>query len=300
MLARRIKAIEIVIMGFAVLSLMIGSIPLAFLVLFATGTQSVLRTDQVRILPQHLGRHVLLGGNGLVEAATFLSILLGTIYGGVVILLPGGRRSSVRFADGALRDCLSREPGAFPMRHRRHRAWRSRPTSSRHGPRAGLRQRAQGRVPRHPRHLLVLVPRDRIPVADSGLRARRAACGCGRVRTWSSGCSPSGSVRARWWRTGCCAAVSARATCRWRRSPSPSSSSTFGSLAAGRRSHGAAAGIGAFLADPWHWRVLVDLFAISFFGGTFVVPLFAIVQSRASPARRARVIAANNIWTPAS
>ena len=36
------------------------------------------------ILPQHLKREELLGGNALVEAGTFLAILLGTILGGVL------------------------------------------------------------------------------------------------------------------------------------------------------------------------------------------------------------------------
>ncbi len=43
------------------------------------------------------------------------------------------------------------------------------------------------------------------------------------------------------------------------------------------------------------WRVVMDLLFISLFGGLFVVPLNALMQSRAAPPRRARVIAANNV-----
>ena len=43
------------------------------------------------------------------------------------------------------------------------------------------------------------------------------------------------------------------------------------------------------------WRVLIDLALIAFCAGLFVVPLYALVQNRAAPPRRARVIAANNI-----
>ena len=39
----------------------------------------------------------------------------------------------------------------------------------------------------------------------------------------------------------------------------------------------------------------VDLFAVGLFGGFFIVPLYAIMQTRAEAESRARVIAANNI-----
>src|SRR5258706_784107 len=53
--------------------------------------------------------------------------------------------------------------------------------------------------------------------------------------------------------------------------------------------------IGAFLAEPHSWRVMADLFFVALFGGLFSVPLYALIQARAEPAYRARIIAANNI-----
>jgi 1-acyl-sn-glycerol-3-phosphate acyltransferase len=53
--------------------------------------------------------------------------------------------------------------------------------------------------------------------------------------------------------------------------------------------------IGAFLAELHSWRVMADLFFVALFGGLFSVPLYALIQSRAEPAYRARIIAANNI-----
>ena len=50
-----------------------------------------------------------------------------------------------------------------------------------------------------------------------------------------------------------------------------------------------------FFAHWSGWRVGVDLFFIAFFGGIYAVPLNAIMQQRSNPARRARVIAANNV-----
>lgn len=49
------------------------------------------------------------------------------------------------------------------------------------------------------------------------------------------------------------------------------------------------------LAAPGTLRVLFDLFAIGLFGGFFIVPLYAMVQVRSNVAHRARIIAANNI-----
>ncbi len=54
-------------------------------------------------------------------------------------------------------------------------------------------------------------------------------------------------------------------------------------------------GIGAFFSHWQGWRVGVDLFFVAFFGGLYAVPLNAIMQHRAAPAKRARIIAANNV-----
>jgi len=50
-----------------------------------------------------------------------------------------------------------------------------------------------------------------------------------------------------------------------------------------------------FLAHPAHWRILADLFMIAVSGGLFSVPLYAILQARSEEGHRSRVIAANNI-----
>ncbi|KAJ8134587.1 hypothetical protein OY671_012200, partial [Metschnikowia pulcherrima] len=51
----------------------------------------------------------------------------------------------------------------------------------------------------------------------------------------------------------------------------------------------------ASLSIPDVWRVLFDSMMLGVFGGFFIVPLYASVQSRSSPEYRARIIAANNI-----
>ena len=54
-------------------------------------------------------------------------------------------------------------------------------------------------------------------------------------------------------------------------------------------------GVGIFFAHWSSWRVVFDLFFTAFFGGIYAVPLNAIMQTRASPPKRSRVIAANNV-----
>lgn len=51
----------------------------------------------------------------------------------------------------------------------------------------------------------------------------------------------------------------------------------------------------SFLAAPGSWRLLADLALTAVAAGLYVVPLYALLQQRAAPAHRARVIAANNV-----
>ncbi|HLJ63219.1 MAG TPA: MFS transporter, partial [Stellaceae bacterium] len=54
-------------------------------------------------------------------------------------------------------------------------------------------------------------------------------------------------------------------------------------------------GVLGFLSSVGHWRVLFDLLMIALSGGLFTVPLYALLQARAEAQYRSRVIAANNI-----
>ena len=54
-------------------------------------------------------------------------------------------------------------------------------------------------------------------------------------------------------------------------------------------------GVGAFIADAVHWRVMADLMLLSLFAGLYSVPMYALIQLRSPPTHRARIIAANNI-----
>lgn len=88
---RRIKALEIGIMALAALGFWLNSLPFLVGVLFLMGTQSTLFGPiKYAILPQALRPEELVGGNALVEAGTFLMILLGFLLGGLLMGLDDG------------------------------------------------------------------------------------------------------------------------------------------------------------------------------------------------------------------
>ena len=49
------------------------------------------------------------------------------------------------------------------------------------------------------------------------------------------------------------------------------------------------------LLQPAYWRMIADFTLIGVFGGFYIVPLYALIQTRAEPTFRSRAIAANNI-----
>ena len=90
-LIKTIKLSEVAIMGLGAVSFLISDIYLLMGVLFLMGAQSsFFGPVKYSILPDHLSDEELIGGNALVEAGTFLAILIGTIAGGLLILTDNG------------------------------------------------------------------------------------------------------------------------------------------------------------------------------------------------------------------
>jgi acyl-[acyl-carrier-protein]-phospholipid O-acyltransferase/long-chain-fatty-acid--[acyl-carrier-protein] ligase len=82
--AQRLKLIEIAVAAVAVLGFWLHSVPVLFVALFLFGVISALFGPiKYGILPDHLAESELPAGNALVEGATFLAILSGTIVGGL-------------------------------------------------------------------------------------------------------------------------------------------------------------------------------------------------------------------------
>ena len=90
LLARRLKLVEIAVAFLAVLGFLLHSVPLLFLALFAFGILSALFGPvKYGILPDHLPAEALPAANALVEGATFMAIIGGTVAGGLASALPG-------------------------------------------------------------------------------------------------------------------------------------------------------------------------------------------------------------------
>src|SRR6478752_3419335 len=82
--AQRLKFVEIFVAGLAAWGYARSSLPLLFGALFGFGILGALFGPiKYGILPDHLRREQLPAGNALVEGATFVAILLGTITGGL-------------------------------------------------------------------------------------------------------------------------------------------------------------------------------------------------------------------------
>ena len=54
-------------------------------------------------------------------------------------------------------------------------------------------------------------------------------------------------------------------------------------------------GISGFLANPFNWVIIILLLSTAVFSGMIIVPLYTILQHSSAPRERARMIAANNI-----
>jgi acyl-[acyl-carrier-protein]-phospholipid O-acyltransferase / long-chain-fatty-acid--[acyl-carrier-protein] ligase len=82
--AQWLKFVEIFVAVLAVLGYARASLPILFAALFGFGILAALFGPiKYGILPDHLRREQLPAGNALVEGATFVAILLGTIVGGL-------------------------------------------------------------------------------------------------------------------------------------------------------------------------------------------------------------------------
>ena len=90
-LMRWVKFAEIVIMAGAAFGFWLNNLWVLMVVLFLMGSQSAFFSPaKYSILPQHLNEDELIAGNGLIQMGTYLAILTGTIAGGLMILKENG------------------------------------------------------------------------------------------------------------------------------------------------------------------------------------------------------------------
>jgi acyl-[acyl-carrier-protein]-phospholipid O-acyltransferase/long-chain-fatty-acid--[acyl-carrier-protein] ligase len=294
-IARVVKVAEIGIMALGAWGLSQGSVPVLFASLFCLGTHStVFGPIKYALLPQHLREDELVAGNALIEAGTFLAILLGTILGGSIVMLGngplivGGCGITAALAGWLASRQIPPAPSSAPADAPRPRLF--------HDTFAVV-----GHVTSRPALLLPILAVSWFwlfgATVVSGLPsfAKDVLFANEQVVTlmlalFAVGVG-LGSMLAERLLHG---EVSARHV------PLSALAMAFCAFdlhvaSGGRVATGTLATVPAFLSQSGSWRIFVDLLGLAIAGGLFTVPLYAILQHESEPAHRARVIAANNI-----
>ena len=90
-LIKKVKLAEVLVMLLGAMALLSQHLELLYIVLFLMGTQSAFFGPlKYSILPEVLESNDLMKGNAFFSGSTFIAILLGTIFGGVGILMDDG------------------------------------------------------------------------------------------------------------------------------------------------------------------------------------------------------------------
>ncbi|HNJ76728.1 MAG TPA: MFS transporter [Azospira sp.] len=295
MLARMVKVLEMGIMIVAATGFALHSLAVLMAALFLLGLHSTLFGPvKYAILPQHLKEEELIGGNALVEAGTFVAILIGTLAGG---LLAGAGVDPVwvaaaGFIVAALGWLASRGIAVAPAPAPQlvvspnplTETWRN-IGFARENRTVFLSILGISWFWLYGALFLAQFPAFAKNVIGGGEGAVTLL-----LATFTIGIG-IGSLL--------CERMSAKHV-ELGLVPFGSIGLTLFGLDLGIAAMPLSAGpeplaVGALLAHGSTWRILFDLFMIGLFGGFFIVPLYALVQLRSAPEQRARIIAANNI-----
>ncbi|THF62230.1 MFS transporter [Pseudothauera rhizosphaerae] len=294
-LIRYTKLLEVVLMLLAVVAFALSSVNLLLITLFLMGTQSaIFGPVKYAILPQMLAEHELVGGNALVESGTFLAILLGTIVGGLLIAVPDGPAwvSAGVVAVAVLGYLASRAipPAAAADPHMKI-DWN--PVSQTWQMLGFVRENRTvflsilgiswfwfyGAVflSQFPGFAATVLGGDEkavtllLAVFSVGIAVGSLLCERMSGKQVEIGLVPFGSI-----------GLTVFGLDLWWASPALEAGAAMRPLS-------------ELLAQPGTWRILFDLVMVALCGGFYIVPLYALVQSRSAPSHRSRIIAANNI-----
>lgn len=294
-LARFSKVLEIVIMLLAAAGFWLTSLPMLLLALFLLGAQSTLFGPvKYAILPQHLHEDELVGGNALVEAGTFVAILVGTLAGGLLAgsvehpawIAAGGMVVAVAgyLASLGIPVAPAPDPGLRVNPNPLTETWRC----------IGYARQNRtvflsilgiswfwlygalflAQFPAYGRQVLGGTESSvtlLLAVFTVGIGLGSLLCERLSGKHVEMGLVPFGSIGLTIFAADLALA-------------SPLALPP-----------GAPLGLSALLAMPAIWRVLTDLLLLGVFGGFFIVPLYALMQVYSAEETRARTIAANNI-----
>jgi acyl-[acyl-carrier-protein]-phospholipid O-acyltransferase/long-chain-fatty-acid--[acyl-carrier-protein] ligase len=293
---QRIKFVEILIMAIACFGFYLSNTWFLILVLFLMGTQSSFFGPlKYGILPNHLKERELIGGNALIETGTFLAILIGTIIGGLLIVIENGTAiiSTILFLIALVGWAVSR----------------SIPTAAAADPNLKINYnilqeigRMMGRARQTRTVFLSIIGiswfwlvgatfLSQFPNYSKTLLGGNASVVTLFMFTFSLGIG-IGSY-------GCTKLLKGVISAKY--VPLSAFALTvfiidlyFASVDLSAPG-GALITASDFLNTPTNLRILFDLAAISICGGLYTVPLYAILQNDSDPKKRSRIIAANNL-----
>lgn len=300
-LIRIIKLSEIAVMTVAAAAVLTGSPWLLLALLFVMGIEATFFGPiKYAILPDLLNIKELLLGNALVEAGTYLAILSGTIAGMVIATSHGAGAVAGLIvlvslgAWGASRSIPATKPAAPDARIEWNfvaATWRlvadSRLEPVRFRSILGISwfwlvgATYLSQFPTYVRDYLgaeeavvtLLLTVFSVGVGAGSLLGSRILKG--RI---SAGIAPWGAL-----------GMALFSIDLWLASPTH----TVGA-------HATMITVSGFLAQPEHWRILIDLVLIAAAGGVFVLPLYALLQTAGDERRTARTIGANNVVNAAA
>ncbi|MFC3550333.1 MFS transporter [Lysobacter cavernae] len=299
-LIRITTTMEIVIMSLAAVGFLTQSMTVLLVALFSTGLQSTLFGPvKYSILPSVLKPEELTGGNGLVEMGTSISILVGMIFGGLIFALAGAHGPVVAataivvlaITGNLVSRAIPRaEAGAPELRIN----WNPLPES------IAILHLAK-RQPAVRNAILGVswfwfigtVLTSQLPTyAETNLG------GSGTLYIFALALFSVGTGVG----SMLCERLSARTVEIGLVPLGAFGISAFMIDLYFARSGAAPAQVStvvAFLQQPGSWRIVIDLVGIGLFAGFFVVPLFALIQSRTPRNEVSRVIAGMNIQNAA-
>lgn len=295
MLSRLVKLLEISIMLLAAVGFALHSLILLMSALFIFGVHSTLFGPvKYAILPQHLKEEELVGGNALVEAGTFVAILIGTLAGGLIAGLNHGTVwiTGVGLLVAIAGYLASRKIPAAPAPDPQLRVSLNPFTETWHNINFARENRTVflsilgiswfwlygalflAQFPAYAKTVLggsettvtLLLATFTLGIGIGSILCERLS---GKIV--EIGLVPIGSIGLTLFGLDLAWASPAIA-------PTGEPLTTM-----------------ALLATPGIWRVLFDLLGLGLFGGLFIVPLYALVQIRSNADHRARIIAGNNI-----
>lgn len=289
---RATKAAEVLLMGLAAWAFLTDSVTGMLVVLFWLGAQAAMFGPlKYGILPDHLGETEIVAGNGLIEASTFMAILIGTVAGGGLVTLSHGEEIvgalgiAVSLIGLAGAFAVPKAPAADPSLRI---GWNFLAETI-----SVCRQAYRNRtIWWCVMGLSWMWTLGAILLSEFPIVARDSLHAGGGMMTllltvFAVGTGVGSILCARLLHGD----VSARHV------PFAAfgmTAFTWDFASAVASAHGVTSALGA-VETFQGWRMMVDLFLLSACGGLYSVPLFAILQERSDPSCRARMVAANNI-----